>query len=326
LGRFEFLEFWDDDNEKLPGTPEKKAEEGGKDQHYFLQEAWKCYREGEFEEALRNYSRVLRFDSTLIEAWEGQVRCLVDLEEFREAETWLKKALGLYPRHAGLLSVNALVQALVARYDAAMASSDEALSIKTGNLPFLWIDRATVLLLRGSSDTAKMNFSKVSESAEGGNWFWLSRIGLAYLRAGKATTAADFLLRASELAPAVPFIWYRLGLAYSACHNQPRAKSCFEKAVELKPTSELFQKVLTEVNKKACFIATGLELEEPRLVRLRCFRDWLCTFPAGRFFCRCYFTFSPPLVEALDRNLLLKRLMRKMVNPMADILIMMKRK
>jgi len=324
LGRFEFLEFWDDGKEAVeqPGKAAgeaQKADGEGKDHRHYLREAWKCYQEGEYEEALRAYSRALRYDSTLIEAWEGQVRCLLDLEEYREAEIWLKKALGLYPKHAGLLSVSALSQALAARYDSALASSDEALSVKAGTSQFLWIDRGTVLLLRGSDETAQKNFARVLESSEGADWFWLSRLGFAYLQAGKGPRAADLLLQASEKAPAVAWIWYRLGRAYLACHHQPRARKCFEKALELKPMAATYQKALTDLSRRACFIATCLELDEERLQGLRLFTDCMNASMAGQLLCRGFFALSPLLVEVIDRHPSLKGPGRRLLAQVTDM-------
>ena len=53
---------------------------------------------------LRFYSRALEEDKTLIVGWVGQVQMLVQLGELKEAETWARKALELYPNNPELLA------------------------------------------------------------------------------------------------------------------------------------------------------------------------------------------------------------------------------
>lgn len=229
-----------------------QAKEKFKDQHHYLQQAWKKYREGECEEALLNYSKALRFDSSLVAAWEGQVRCLVDLSELMEAETWLLKALGLYPGNSGLLSAKALVYSFSGRFEEAMTASDEALAVKSEDDPFLWIDRGGALLLQGRVESARVNFSKVLERLPD-DPFWGMRVGLLYWRAGNGPLAVDSLLKASELAPALPFVWYKLGQAYLLMKNQARAKKAFERALEARKDYAPAGKELNRLNGKSCF-------------------------------------------------------------------------
>jgi len=159
---------------------------------------------------------------------------LIDLDEYREAEVWLNKALGLYPKNPGLLSARAWSLALSGRTSEGLAASDEALAGKAADLPFGWLDRGAVLLSQGSEDTARSNFEKALEEHPD-DWFFLMRVGMLYQRHGRSALALDFYLKASGLAPAVPFLCYRLGQAWQALGNQARAKAAFERALEISP-------------------------------------------------------------------------------------------
>lgn len=266
-----------------------------------ISDAWKKFHGGYFEEALRLFSKALKADSTLIAGWEGQVRCLVELDEYREAETWLNKALGLYPKNAGLLSVKALVGALAGRFEEAMGASDQALSIKTDDSPFFWIDRGCVLILSGNTDTARMNFAKVLEGKGPDLWQWQLRAGVIYLKAGKATLALDLLKKASDNFPGNPYIWYKTGLACIAVKNQPRARDAFEKALEIDPHYKPASTALKSLKEKACFVATCLDIDDTRLCALRAFRNRIRKRAGGEQIWQLYLRISPPVVDFLQR-------------------------
>lgn len=320
IGRFEFLEFPEEGEKDSSEKTLEETKEKYRDQHHYLQEAWKKYREGDFEQALLCYSKALRFDSSLIVAWEGQVRCLVDLGEFREAETWLTKALGLYPKNSRLLSVNALVYSLSGRFEEAITASDEAIAVKSEDFPFLWLDRGAVLLLKGNVDSARVNFLKVLEEYSN-EFFWYLRVGLLYMKAGKGTLAVELLLKASELAPAVPFVWYKLGQAYLLINNQSGAKKALEKALEVNKDYALAEKELIKLNKKACFIATCLELDEERLSFLRERRDLMRQCPSGEIIWGIYSSLSPYIVNFFNRFSLLKDPSRWLLSRVVDVCI-----
>jgi tetratricopeptide (TPR) repeat protein len=250
IDRFKFLEFPDDSTcrngaDALSGEIKRPD----RDHVYYLAEAEKKYREADFEGALRSYSKALTLDSSLISAWEGQVRCLIDLDEYREAEVWLNKALGLYPRNPGLLSARALSLSLSGFSDQAMAASDEAFSLKTSGLTFGWLDRGAVLLSRGREDTARSNFEKALEENPD-DWFFLMRVGMIYQRYGKNALALDYYLRASALSPAIPFLWYRMGRACLSMGHLERAANFFERSLEISPHYQPAREALIETRKK----------------------------------------------------------------------------
>ena len=296
-----------------PGAPD----EPGKDQHYYLQAAWDNFREGEFEPALLNFSKALRFDSGMIEAWEGQVRCLIELGELREAEVWANKALGLFPKNPGLLSVKAYHSALTGSCEEALDLSDQALLQPFENKPFMWYDRGAILLLKDSGETARLTLEKILEENPN-DWFWLLHIGQLYFKTGKFAIALDLWQKASQHAPALPYLWYKIGQCYQAMGNQPKAKQAFERALEAKANYKPAQEALLSLNKKSCFVATCLELDPERLDYLRGLRDSLRQQVWGETLWQLYLKISPPLVNILLRYPRLKLQGRKALSHLVD--------
>src|SRR6266704_697383 len=99
MSRFGNLEFSCESAEtSRPLTPLVK------DEAYYFAEARAAFENGNFESALRLYSKVLEFNPQNAAAWTGQVRMLIELGEFGEAKLWADKALEQFPREAELLA------------------------------------------------------------------------------------------------------------------------------------------------------------------------------------------------------------------------------
>ena len=101
MSRFKNLEF---DEPKRRSKSSKRPPKPVRDAAYYLAQADGERRQRLFENALRMYSRTLENDSTIAAAWVGQVRMLIALEEYPEAELWSGKALERLRNHADLLA------------------------------------------------------------------------------------------------------------------------------------------------------------------------------------------------------------------------------
>ncbi|RYD33597.1 MAG: tetratricopeptide repeat protein [Verrucomicrobiaceae bacterium] len=143
MNRFSKLEF---DSSPL-GRLETPAASEPRNEAFYLKEATAAFENGEFEEALRLYSKVLEHNAHNPAPWTGQVRMLIELGEFREAKVWADKALERFPHEPELLAVKAVALARTGDFKAAMAFSDASFA-ERGESPWLWIARADVLLAR----------------------------------------------------------------------------------------------------------------------------------------------------------------------------------
>src|ERR1051325_9524576 len=79
-----------------------------KDESLYLGQAQTAFSNGRFEPALRLYSKVLEYNPRNAAAWTGQVRMLIELGEYREAQLWAEKALERLPREPELLAAKAV--------------------------------------------------------------------------------------------------------------------------------------------------------------------------------------------------------------------------
>src|SRR5205807_3137586 len=88
-------------NLELDGESEDHSQQSRplvKDETYYCSEAQTAFENGQFEPALRLFSKVLEFNPQNVVAWAGQVRMLIELDEVREAKLWADKAIERFPR------------------------------------------------------------------------------------------------------------------------------------------------------------------------------------------------------------------------------------
>src|SRR5262249_50249458 len=123
---------------------------------------------GQFEPALRLYTRSLEANRGLIPAWVGQVQMLVQLEELHEARLWSDKALELFRNNGELLAAKAQACARLKDTKAAIACSDGALAVP-GSSPWRWIARGEVLLATGQRQSEDCFRKALLEPAA--DWF-----------------------------------------------------------------------------------------------------------------------------------------------------------
>ena len=168
MSRFSNLEFGDESYEQSPRQKGLVKDEG-----YYFAEARSAFESGNFESALRLYSKVLEFNPVNVDAWTGQVRMLVELGEFREARLWADKALERFPHDPELLAAKAVALGREGDPDGALAFSDASIE-ERGDTPYIWLARGDVLLSR-KEPRADFCFEKALSLAPG-DWFiaWLA--------------------------------------------------------------------------------------------------------------------------------------------------------
>src|SRR5438094_5944840 len=114
MSRFVNLEFGDEGHDQWHET-----HAAAKDESWYSAEARSAFENGNFESALRLYSKVLEFNPQNAAAWTCQVRMLIELGEFREARLWSDKALERFPHELELLAAKAVALARSAYLQAA---------------------------------------------------------------------------------------------------------------------------------------------------------------------------------------------------------------
>jgi tetratricopeptide (TPR) repeat protein len=226
MSRFGNLEFGS-------GHEQSRVEETpAKTELYFLQEAQTAFENGRFEQSLRSFAKVLEFNSRCAAAWTGQVRSLIELGEFREAQVWADKALASFPNEPELMAAKAVSLARLGDLQGALSYSDAAVESQTST-PYIWLARGDVLLARREK-RAEYCFEKAFALA-GQNWFvlWLTaRIQAFYEHFARALKfAQQALIQQSGRA----VLWLETGRCQMQLGLITQAQNSFEQARELDP-------------------------------------------------------------------------------------------
>ncbi|MHC4646227.1 MAG: tetratricopeptide repeat protein [Planctomycetota bacterium] len=244
MKRFSRLEFEDSSRGRNDKTPHGEPVRG---EQYFYKEALRCWLSGDFELALRNYSRSLEQNSAFYEAWAGQVLMLIELGEYGEAVVWADKALESFPEHPELLAVKAVACARDGRMDKALAYSDNSVS-QDNVTSRVWLGRAEVLLNR-KRKIAENCISKALSIA--GNNAPVIRLEAGRLlnAMGEYHAALEHLQNAVRDLPKSPLAWYCLGYCQAKL-GRPEAAVTLEQSLKLRPDWDAAQSVLRRFNQR----------------------------------------------------------------------------
>ena len=241
MSRFGNLEFGDESESRLQsGETERSSDES-----FHLEAADAAFAAGEFEKALRRYSKVLEFNPDNAAAWAGQVRMLIELAEFREAKLWADKALEKFPHEPELLAAKAVALARTGDLEGALVFSDAAIA-ERGDTAYLWLARGDVLLARHEA-RADYCFEKALLLAPR-NWF------INWLAARVREFHAQFVLALKLLEQAIEWeagrfvLWLELGRCQSALGLVNPARNSLQQARQLNPHSAEVAAALLELN------------------------------------------------------------------------------
>src|SRR6266403_512260 len=226
FGNLEFGSEFEDQSQKSASLV--------KDDAYYMAEARSAFENGNFESALRLYSKVLEFNPQNAAAWTCQVRMLIELGEFREARLWADKALERFPHEPELLAAKAVALGRSGDLQGALAFSDASIE-ERGDTPYVWLARGDVLLAR-EERRADYCFEKALLLAPK-DWFisWLAaRIRFYY---EQFTLALRLLQQAVEWNATHFLLWLELGRCQQAVGLVSLARNSFTQAHQLNPGS-----------------------------------------------------------------------------------------
>jgi tetratricopeptide (TPR) repeat protein len=249
MSRFVHLEFEGESSENRP--PSRST--GGDSR--CLAEAKAAFQAADFEQALRLYGRALEYDASVAAAaWVGQIRSLIELEDFTQAKQWADKALERFPKDADLLSATAVVLARLDDFEAAMTYSDAAFA-ERGEGPYLWLARADVFLSRREA-MAEVCFHKVITGCER-DWAvaWLAaRIQMFYQQYAQALKSAQI---AVDWNPGNAVVWATVAACQSRLGLVRLAESSVARALELDPRCDLARSIRREIGDTGFLRRTG---------------------------------------------------------------------
>ncbi|MBI3923385.1 MAG: tetratricopeptide repeat protein [Armatimonadetes bacterium] len=238
MGRFQHLELG------RASEPIEEAKEGIHDDAYFINQARGKFDEGEYEAALTAYSRALRYDPNILEAWAGQLRALIELGELEEAILWADKGLERLKDAADLLAAKAMALARQGDVEKSLGFSDAAVEQKSPS-SFVWLARADVLMCAQRSG-AKPCLQKCVEQTPN-DWRTLADAGTLCLYHSDSPHAAVYLERAVKLYDRCAYVWFLLGQAQYLEGNRERAVASLRRALVLRPRFSEAEQALRKI-------------------------------------------------------------------------------
>jgi len=249
MGRFAKLETGKAETPKTAGPRERLpvervVETETYDYSYYVEEADKQYFTGHHDKALRLYSRALQVDNSQVYPWVGQVFSLLAMDQVKEADLWVTRAIELFPEDATLLSLRALVFAHKGMMNRAIGASDYALS--RGGTAYAWIARGEILL-RAKNKNAPFCFDKALEVAGADNWKVAMHVGLVYFRRRMYSSALGYFRRACAGEIGNAYLWYHLGRCYYYFSFKEEAIEALSRALEINPDYREAQRALADV-------------------------------------------------------------------------------
>lgn len=162
----------------------------------------------ELQMALRWYGRMLEHDPGQEVAWVGQVRALIEMGHFKQANVWADSGMERFPESPDLLAGKGVALGRLGQVQDAMPFSDMAVERGSAN-PYVWVARGDVLLaggVRKNGAQAVDCFDRARESAPGDWWIrWLiGRVDAFWKRHAPALKDAQ---EAAVLAPERVAVW-----------------------------------------------------------------------------------------------------------------------
>jgi tetratricopeptide (TPR) repeat protein len=233
VARFENLEMGPDpsDRDKQRPAPAGYVPPEHDDERGALKLADQFRRRGQYENALRQYSRALELDKSLVAGWIGQVQMLVQLGEAPEAELWSRKALEIFPGNGDLLAGRAQAFARIGDIKRAGDASDGALAA-AGKSAYRWTVRGE-WMLAAQHKLEEHAFNKAEQLDR--DWLVPLETALIYLHYRFASRAIARARAAAEAAPDQYYAWYVRGCAEADAGMKRPANESFQHCLQLCP-------------------------------------------------------------------------------------------
>lgn len=242
MDRFSQLEFGDARHE-----PPREPGEAIRDVRYFLAEADRFWLAGDFEIALRHYCRALEQNNTQFQGWSGQIRMLIELEEYKEADVWADKAMDLFPDHPELLALKAVANKRNNRLKKAIGFSDNSIG-QCDLTPRVWLARAEVFLDRKDAIVDGCLSKAITLATQDKDIIKLEAARL--LRQKKSFHRAMGLL--NEVITKLPksaLAWYELGCCQGHL-GLSQARHSLEEALRLRPHWHATKEALKRIDNR----------------------------------------------------------------------------
>jgi len=248
-GRFSNLEFEGDDarDPRAEADKPQAAAQADGARHFvaqvadadsYMQQAESQELAGDHENALRSYSAALGENHLLLDAWVGQVRMLLELEEYPEARIWADKALEKFPDHPQLLAAKSVALHRMGNERDALGLNDTALQAR-GESVLVWVCRGELMFADNRPAAVECFNRAIRLPAPKGPT--LMQVGAVLLRCGEFSLALSTLQKAAAQLPDAARVWYLLGRAQEELGLLDQARVSYQQARDRAPRLKLYK-------------------------------------------------------------------------------------
>ncbi len=256
MGRFSKLESGtaprklEEERSRIEEAQKTREVEEKYDAPYYIKLADQYFFYGEFDKALRYYSRALQMENSIPYPWIGQIFSLLEMGQTKEAGIWVTRALEFFPENSDVIALQAVVFAYRGMLKRAIGASDFAMSKGSGI--YTWIARGEVLLI-AEKKAAHFCFEKAMELTDHEDWRTPMRIGLIYYKHKQYSYALDFFKRAVHINVTNYYLWYHIGQSNYHLGFNNKAREAFERSLEHNPDFKQAKAALVKTVKSSIF-------------------------------------------------------------------------
>jgi tetratricopeptide (TPR) repeat protein len=236
MTRFANLEFDESQPEQQTVTPQHQRAPQGviTDDFHYLKLAEDQYLLGQFEAALKLYSRALSHNPNNADGWVGQLRMLIELGELKEARIWGSKSLEIFRNQPDLLSLQGVAHCRLGDRAKALQFSDSAFEQLGAGSFFMWLSRGEILLA-AKGKQAEFAMDKAATMPGFAEWFRLLLVARVYYFHRMYCRAIQKVREATDLKMDSPFAWHLMGNCQEAMKQYKRAEASYREAMSLYP-------------------------------------------------------------------------------------------
>jgi serine/threonine protein kinase/Flp pilus assembly protein TadD len=186
----------------------------------------------EYQQAIDEYSKALRFDATNEEIYRSRGTAYIRINDLEKALADYNQAIQLNQRYAGAYQLRGEVFERLKDYQRALSDYTEA--IKLGGSAEMFIKRANLYNQLNKYDEAIADYSSAIQLKPNDHTSYFGR-GLAYLNKGMYDQSINNFARAIELNPSYSDSFNNRGIAYANLRDFSRALADYNEAIRLDP-------------------------------------------------------------------------------------------
>ncbi len=228
------------------------------------------FQRADFETALRLIGRAIALDSGRSAFFNNYGAALQGLGRYVEAMVFFHRALQLQPDYVDALSNLGLAQASLGQEEAAIASLRRALELQPRHLDS--VKRLAEILQRQGHDEQAVELYRKSIADKPHPALCLN-LGNLLSMSGRTDLAVPEYEKAVESQPDLAEAWFNQGVAYQDQRIIPRARECFDRAVELRPERAFWRLRRSTVG--PLIFRNNAEVESYREELSRTLESWL---------------------------------------------------